>query len=253
MNKKVSYIIIILITIITILLLVLLSNNDKKDNIDVVTEKYLIIDNYSTWMYTNKWEKIDNSKISGKKLKAFINDELQGLTTFSFGSKWNLYNDNDEYIDYEGDLIAASPELKLSVDKIIIEDIGEKELNEINSILNKNYEIDFFTTKELVKVDLDKNGNLDYIVNVNNLNDEEANEYVSLIYAKVNNNVMILNDKSIDLKDYLNTPRYRIKEVIDLNNNKYVIIQKGFFSLAGKNGNIMFEYIDNKFKLVMED
>lgn len=255
MDKKVSYIIIILITIITILFLVLLSNNDKKDNQAKITEKYLIIDNYSTWMYTNKWEKVNNSKISGKKLKTFINDELQGLTKLSFGSKWNLYNDNDEYVDYEGNFIAASPELKLLINKYTVGEIDESDINEINQILNEDFTINDFTKKELIVSDLNNDGVSDYIINVSNLDNENALNYYNLIYAKIDGDIKIILNKKIKLKDYYSEPIYHISEIININgkNEKYIILEKGYFSLAGKTGNVMYGYIDNNFKLVMED
>ena len=251
MNKKVSYIIILAIVIIAFPLLLLL----KKNNNTIGTEKYLIIDNYSTWSYTNHWQKIDNNNVNNKTFQTFINDESIGLIRFSYGSKWNLYNENNEYISNEEKFIAASPEFKLLVNKFTVGEIDESKINEINQILNENFTIDDFTTKEFVLTDLNNDGISDYIINISNLDNENAINYYTLIYAKIDGDIKIILNKKIELKDYYSEPIYHISEIINLNDKieKYLILEKGYFSLAGKTGNVMYGFIDNNYKLIMED
>ena len=46
---------------------------------------------------------------------------------------------------------------------------------------------------------------------------------------------------------------YNIKVLVKFSDNTNIVISKGYFSDAGKSGNMMYEKVNGKYELVIED
>lgn len=247
MNKKVPIIIICVLCLITVVLLFLLKDNEK----EVIDENsYVLIDNQSVWAYKTSWRNIDSDKVDNKKLDVYIDSIYKGNYTLKYGNKWNLF-DGNKYISTDGSLIALSN--NISLENIKYEEINESDLNDINKILSSNYSNNFDIKK--VEVDLDNNSYMDYVISVSNLNIEGQSKYFNLVYVKLNGNIQVLINEDIKVEDYYLAPVYKVSYILNIDelNSKNIIINRGFYSDAGVNGNIMYQLNGKKYEILVED
>ena len=250
MNKKVPIIIICILMFIIILLLIIFKdrvNDDKKS----IEPSYLVIGNESVWMYDDKWQKSSYNLIENKKMNVYIDSVYKGNFTMKHGNKWNLFLNNN-YYSYDGEMIAFSSDF-IHLENFSVTNIDNKDLKEINKILKYNYKLDDFSTAEKIEVDLNKDGKLESIINVSNLDKTNQNTYFNLLFVYIDNDVHVLINEVISPADYFNSPVYSINYILNVNNQSSILVKKGYFSDAGKSGNVMYQLRDGKYKIVMED
>lgn len=206
-------------------------------------DKIMIIDNISTWKYyDNKWYNIDD--YSDGKFSVYINNDYYGMYIIKKTDEYNLYDNENKLVSYNGSLLAISSNFDIKPKSYILQKINDEDIIDINNMLHSSFKYNDFLVKEHVIVDLNNNGEEDIIINVSNLDAENEQEtYLNFIYIKLDNGeIQVLKKDIVEAKDALNAPRYNIKYVID-NNNTYnsIIIHKRYFSYAGEAKNILYE------------
>ena len=250
MNKKVPIIIAVILFVIGIILYFVFretKQGEVKSDIN-----YLVIGNESIWKNkNNSWKKVTYDDVNNKKLNVYIDNMYSGKYTLKYGKVWNLY-DNSGLVMYEDSFVAMS-DVNWDIVNINIDGISKEDLIYINSVLNSKYSLEDITLNEKVNVDLNNNGIIDTIINVGNLNRDGLDKYFSLVYVIIDGKKEILINEDIDVKDNLNYPIYRINSLLRKNGLINIILRKGYFSEAGTNGNRMYEIIDGKYELAIED
>lgn len=124
----------ILIIVITQIYQIIYGNNTKDDI------KYLVIDEYCI-LYNktkNKFSYCKNSSVENKKLNVYIDGNYYGIYNLKYGTVWNLFDDNKEYVNYEGSLLAYSDGLNLENVSFIAEDFNSQYITEANNVLNNS-------------------------------------------------------------------------------------------------------------------
>ena len=246
MNKKVPIIIAVILFVIGIILFFVFRETKQKEVKSDIN--YLVIGNESIWENkSNSWKKVTYDDVNNKKLNVYIDNMYSGKYTLKYGKVWNLY-DNSGLVMYEDSFVAMS-DVNWDIVNINIDSISKEDLIYINSVLNSKYSLEDITLNEKVNVDLNNNGIIDTIINVGNLNRDGLDKYFSLVYVIIE----ILINEDIDVKDNLNYPIYRINSLLRKNGLINIILHKGYFSEAGTNGNRMYEIIDGKYELAIED
>ncbi len=250
MNKKVPIIIAVILFVIGIILYFVFretKQGEVKSDIN-----YLVIGNESIWENkNNSWKKVTYDDVNNKKLNVYIDNMYSGKYTLKYGKVWNLY-DNSGLVMYEDSFVAMS-DVNWDIVNINIDGISKEDLIYINSVLNSKYSLEDITLNEKVNVDFNNNGIIDTIINVGNLNRDGLDKYFSLVYVIIDGKKEILINEDIDVKDNLNYPIYRINSLLRKNGLINIILHKGYFSEAGTNGNRMYEIIDGKYELAIED
>lgn len=249
MSKKVPIIIIVILLLVIVLLLFVFKKDLKNNN--KVVSNYMIIGNDSIWKYTNKWESSYYSDVDNNKMNVYVDNIYKGEYVLKYGNGWNLFL-NDKYQQFSGSLIALSNNFG-NVLNVDINEIDDNDIIKVNEILHSNYVKSDFSLMEKVNVDLDNNGVLDKIINVSNLDIEDENKYFNLVYIILNNKLYVLKKEIISKKNYYNAPIYNIKVLVKFSDNTNIVISKGYFSDAGKSGNMMYEKVNGKYELVIED
>lgn len=250
MNKKVPIIIAVILFVIGIILFFVFRETKQKEVKSDIN--YLVIGNESIWENkSNSWKKVTYDDVNNKKLNVYIDNMYSGKYTLKYGKAWNLY-DNSGLVMYE-DLFVAMSDVNWDIVNINIDSISKEDLIYINSVLNSKYSLEDITLNEKVNVDFNNNGIIDTIINVGNLNRDGLDKYFSLVYVIIDGKKEILINEDIDVKDNLNYPIYRINSLLRKNGLINIILHKGYFSEAGTNGNRMYEIIDGKYELAIED
>ena len=250
MNKKVPIIIAVILFVIGIILYFVFRETKQEEvKLDI---NYLVIGNESIWENKNiSWKKVTYNDVNNKKLNVYIDNMYSGKYTLKYGKVWNLY-DNSGLVMYEDSFVAMS-DVNWDIVNINIDSISKEDLIYINSVLNSKYSLEDITLNEKVNVDFNNNGIIDTIINVGNLNRDGLDKYFSLVYVIIDGKKEILINEDIDVKDNLNYPIYRINSLLRKNGLINIILHKGYFSEAGTNGNRMYEIIDGKYELAIED
>lgn len=250
MNKKVPIIIAVILFVIGIILYFVFRETKQKEVKSDIN--YLVIGNESIWKNkNNSWKKVTYDDVNNKKLNVYIDNMYSGKYTLKYGKVWNLY-DNSGLVMYEDSFVAMS-DVNWDIVNINIDSISKEDLIYINSVLNSKYSLEDITLNEKVNVDFNNNGIIDTIINVGNLNRDGLDKYFSLVYVIIDGKKEILINEDIDVKDNLNYPIYRINSLLRKNGLINIILHKGYFSEAGTNGNRMYEIVDGKYELAIED
>lgn len=250
MNKKVPIIIAVILFVIGIILYFVFRETKQKEVKSDIN--YLVIGNESIWKNkNNSWKKVTYDDVNNKKLNVYIDNMYSGKYTLKYGKVWNLY-DNSGLVMYEDSFVAMS-DVNWDIVNINIDSISKEDLIYLNSVLNSKYSLEDITLNEKVNVDFNNNGIIDTIINVGNLNRDGLDKYFSLVYVIIDGKKEILINEDIDVKDNLNYPIYRINSLLRKNGLINIILHKGYFSEAGTNGNRMYEIIDGKYELAIED
>ena len=250
MNKKVP-IIIICILLLIIVSLLFIFKDDLKDNEENTETYYLVIGDDTIWSYDGKWKAVGYENVNNKKMNVYIDSNYVGLKTLKYGTKWNVFSGNN-YEYYEGNMLAMSDNFG-DILKFSITDIDDADLNKINNILKLKLSLEDISIVEKVSIDLNNDGKLDSIVNVSNLDSEDEVSYFNLVYTVIDGDVNVLINEVIDVKDYFNAPIYNVNYILNIDKENYIVIKKGYFSDAGKTGNNLYEFIDGKYELAIED
>lgn len=200
-----------------------LSNNISGNNTNttpVVKDdiKYLVIDEYCI-LYNktkNKFSYCKNSSVENKKLNVYIDGNYYGIYNLKYGTVWNLFDDNNEYVNYEGSLLAYSDGLNLENVSFTAEDFNSQYITEANKVLNNS--------KVNVQENLHYNyrystGNMDVTI-VSNLYGEQTLYYNLAYLTYLNENYVIFKHTTNNLKSEYS---YTLKSILKINNKIYIV------------------------------
>ncbi len=271
MKKDLSKIIVIIsIFLLIVLIVVLLSFNNAKEKTpsnnpsndpssnptteEKLKKDYLVVNDTDLWQYSNNsWQEINNFNIENQNFSIYINKEYLGFYELRYINNWSIFDSDNNYIDYDGNILAFTSNLKINVKKYAISKINENDLNKINSLLKSDIKMEELSTNELVEIDLNNDGINDRLVNVSNVDSENSSIYFSLIYAIINGEEKIIHQKIIKEEDIMNNPIYNIEYIFTFNNEvDNIIIRERYYSFSGETNCLMYEYENNNYHKVID-
>ena len=273
MNKKVSIVIIIILVAISVVFYAYYyvnrdlgeeenpgnNGNEGETPTEPVVIDYdmLVIDNISNWGYVDgRWRTLDIDEIEDNEFVVYVNHQYYGNYNLKYGTIWNLFDDNNSYVEYYGDLIAYSNDFNVVIPSYAVTNVTGVEISEITTILGHGFNSSTLSTNEVVNIDLDSNGIVDKIVNVSNLDSlEEEQYYFNLCYVVLNNEIQILINENVDEKMLLLYPKYNIEYILSFSNNEYYsfIMQEGYFSEVDSTKNNLYAFSNNKYTKLFGD
>ncbi len=242
-------------------------NNPSSDtpiNPGIPTEPsdYLIIENKEIWrLRNNNWRDIDFDDIEEidelkNKFKVYIDGNYQDNYYLKYVKNWNLFNDNNEYINYTGKLVAITSDMNINIRNFNITPISNEELITVNNIMQNNITYESLSVNEEIIMDLDQNGINDRIISVSNLDSIEQPIYFNLVYVILNNdNPIILLKDNVDENETLEAPIYNISYIMNINNEAKdsIILQEGYFSDNGETGYLLYQFKNNSYQKVIDN
>lgn len=228
------------------------NNEDEEKQYD-----YLEIDNTIQLKYFNgTWSLANDNDFNDVLFDIYVNQEYFGYYYLKKGVNWNIFDQNNNYIDYNGSLIAGTTGLQMKVRNSSITIVDSNDLQEASSILGVNIDMLSLSTNQKIIIDLDNNGIMDKVISLSNLYAEiEQPAYYNLVYVNLNGKIIILVNELIDIKDILISPSYKISYFINMFNNIYdsIFIQKGYFSNVGETTYLIYDYKNNTYSLSFDD
>lgn len=194
------------------------SNNINTTPIDKDVVNYLVIDDYCI-LYNktkNKFSYCKNSNVENKKLNVIADSNYLGRYTLKRGAVWNLFDDNKEYVNYEGSLLAYSDGLNVENISFTEDNFNTDYIYEANKVLNNS--------KVNVQENLHYNhryssGNMDVTI-VSNLYGEQTIYYNLAYLTYLNEEYVIFKHTANSLKsEYSHT----LKSILKINNKLYIV------------------------------
>jgi len=254
MKKKNSVIIVIIFLLVAIALLALvLSRKNTKEDTPAASEVYRLVVGDSVHEYSNNiWSKVDKDNYGKEEYNIYVNNKYFGYYYLYYIKAWNIFDSEDNYVNYNGSILAFSNNFNIKVSNYNINNITNTEIEEAKA-LGIDINLSELDINELVYIDLDNNGVLDKIVNVSNIDyTSDYSNYYDLTYVVLNGEVIEIMNKKIEAKDYLISPVYRINNIININDegNKSIILRESYFSLAGETCYNLYRNNDNKYENV---
>ena len=228
------------------------NSNNKPNNNNSTTvkeEKYLVINNTSNLNYSDgKFTDVKISVIEAlDNLKVYVNNNFYGNYKLKYVSNWNLFDKKDEFVNYNGNLLAFNDNFNIKVRKYKIRQIDDND----KVFLINNYNLNSFeylTTNEVVDIDLDNNGIVDEIICLSSM--EESNNiknYYNIIVLKLNNEKITLIEEREQDATYV----YSINSIINIEDNEFdsIILSRveGYISESPKTTNLIYNYKNNNY------
>jgi len=227
------------------------TNNQNNNQSNSVKEnKYIVIGNESNYNYSNG--SFTNVKIkeieSVDKFKVYVNNKYYGDYKLKNAGNWNLFDKNNEYVHYNGNMLAFSDDFNIEVrNNYKIREINEKD----KVFLINDYHISSFsnlTVNQAIDIDLDNNGVLDEIILVSSLDDTvSVKNYFSIVVIKLNNEkITLIEEREDNAKNV-----YSLFAIINIENNKNdsIIISKteGYISEKPKVSSLIYKYKNDQY------
>lgn len=210
---------------------------------------YMVVGESGIYKYEkNSFSKASKNTIEAlNNMKVFVDNKYFGNYRLKYVAKWNLLNDKSEFVSYKGKLLAISNDFEA-----VPRDYTIREINDDDKLLLlQEYGISSFkylTTNEVVDIDLDKNGVDDEIIVLSSMVDNDnINNYYSLVILKYNNEVITLIDERKEKAIYV----YGINSIINFldNSNDSIILDKieGYYAENNKVTNVIINYKNNNY------
>ena len=228
------------------------NNNNSQQNIKNKEDKYIVVGNFANLNYSHGlFSKAKVKKIEKiEKYKVYVNNKYYGDYKLKSGGNWNLFDKNDEYINYNGNLLAYSSNFNVKVrNNYKIREIDEKD----KVFLINSYNLSTFsnlTINQAIDIDLDNNGEDDEIICLSSM--EESNNdssYYNIFVIKLNNEVTTLIEEREDDAKYV----YSIFGIINIEDSKNdsIIIKKveGYYSENPKVSSLISNYKNDKYMI----
>lgn len=229
-KNKIIILLVIAITYVVVLLAVLIGNKKTEENNTKNNEKrYIVIDNFARLSFSNNsWSNVSTSEIeSYDKYKVFIDNKSFGNYKLEYGTTWNLFNDSNDYIDYEGSLFAYSDNIDITLDNVEKRTLSDDDKKIISEYFNYT-DYNNLITNDVIITDIDNNGVNDEIICVSNIGIDKENmsNYYNLIFIKLNDEIIEILNQNKSNSDIMKSPVYNLSTLFELNRNKYLVIKK---------------------------
>ena len=257
MNKKVPVILIGILILVTLIILFTFKNDDS--SVVVYEDNYLILGNDSFWVNNgNEWQSKNVSKWDkSNEMLVYVDGLFNGIYKGSYINSWNFLDDEGNYLNYEDKVLAISSGLDIDIKQLRDSEVLQEDIDYINNLTSNNYSL-FDIDKIFIQksaVDLNNDGVFDYVISVNNFDDEYLNYYFNLIYVKIDDKISILLNDKIEARDVLLKPTYNLYYVVNFHNIgiPHIIFKATFFSMVDTPKYLMYTLNNEKFELVVED
>lgn len=229
-NKIIILLVVIIIYGVSLCVVLIRNKNSLEKNDKNNENKYVVIDNFARLSFSNNsWNNASISEIEDYgKYDVFINNKLLGSFKLEYGTTWNLFNDANDYTDYDGNLFAYSDNFNINMVKF------EKSTflsDENKKIITEYFNYDDYSsliTSDVITTDIDNNGVMDEVVCVSNIGIDKrySSKYYNLIFIRLNDEIIeVLNQNSSNSK-IMEEPVYNLSTVFVLNGNEYLAIKK---------------------------
>lgn len=272
MKKKGLLVIVLLLILYTIAMIIFfrgndnsfddVSNDDSINDSNIINDnitKYLIISNVSTWsLKNNKWKKVPSAIIEKNKshYKIYAGNSYIGEYNLRFANNWNIFNDKDEFIDYDGKLFAFSNNFDIKLLRFNSMELTEEDEDFVNDNYGKK-DFNMLYSNEVINIDLDNNGEIDKIICLSN-NDEDfdnKDDFYNLVFVKLNDKIYNIIDENKDNSNTLELPIYEIERVFTYESDIYIVIKKiiGIESEGPSYYNYLYKFNGNQFVKIFND
>lgn len=234
--------------------LVILSKEEKNG--------YLLLSNISSYtcnvkkcklLEEDKLEEIDNTK----EFQVYNSSQNIGTYKVKYIKKWNFFDSNNNWVNMNDSFIAASEDLDLKVENVLVREMIPEELAILDKHLkeNKINSYSLLEQNEVVEYDFNKDGKKEKIILASNVNDtNEEDKLFAIVIGIVNNKSSVLHVDIYNKNESYNVPSYQVKGIINILNQKedYLVLLKGYFSEVGKPSTYIYKRVKNNFENIVE-
>lgn len=256
-NRKVYFVILLIMAIF----FVIVYFSFAKDNLDKEKKEITIVmGNSSVWNLTgNKWINITGQdtikSLYWKKFNIYLNSKKMGKYYLWYSDKWYLFDDDRNAVKYSGNLVAT----RGNFDAEFLDVQGENitDYSYVNKVLADNglSQTNDYTVSSLYSFDFDNDGETEQFYLISNVFSDTSTPDVifSIIFMVKNSEYKILyND--ISKSNGFNGCKPYINGILDVDQDKQyeMILSCGRYS-AQTPIDMLYDYIDNEFKIVISN
>lgn len=222
---------------------------------------YLVLANVNNLLCSSNdlCEQVGNDEIlnSNQNYQVYVNNEQMGEYKLDYINKWNFFDKEGKWQNFEDDFIASSSSVQLVSKAIELRQMNEEELKVVNNFLQKNQITKYseLAQNDVLEYDFDKDGKTEKIIIASNVTDESEDEKLFTIIVSIvkNKKNLLFLDINNQYENY-SAPAYNIKNILNMFNQKkdLLLIYKGYFSEVGESSSIILTLDGKKFRNIVE-
>ena len=256
-DKKVSIFILIFLLLGSIIFFATIGVRLLNKNIEDV----IIIGNSGGFKKVNKrWTPINNEEnlksYSGNKFNVYIDNSYLGKYKLLYDDKWYLFKDNNNPVNYEGNMLALSGSIKYKVFNFDMHDI--EDTTYVKKALKENdlSEDSTLTYSYYIDIDLNNDGKDERIYTISNKFPYEdiGNISFSYIFMIKDEKIIYLYKNKEELDDIYSGCNPYINSFIDIDEDDKPEIIAGcsYYSVEGTKYNL-YKFNNYMFKSLVSD
>ena len=211
-------------------------NNTIKNN--DTSHTYLVINDFCFRINNKKYSTCSLSSVDSQKFIVYSDEYYLGKLYLKRGVVWNLFDDNNEYVNYDGFLMAYSGNLKIQPINILVLEFNLENIN-----ISSKYKNMYI-----------KNGDFEhyyYISGYGNLTimyyNENGTTYKTALYS---NNNELFEVFKIDVENDKNKTSYNLYNAYVFDNELYLSFYN-YSELNSKNNLSIYKFDGSKFTKVI--
>ena len=260
MRMKKIYIILLIILFVFFLVMFCLFGLDNIRQREY--SSVIIVGNDTVWTYKNKsWLNVNNPtslhNYSWKDYTVYVNNEKKGVYKLWHDDKWYVFDDDNNAVQIDGDLLAYDANYKLKVKNFSVGSVSD--LTYVNTVLEeKGFSLSSnFTVLNKIDFDYDEDGQEEEFYVMSNVFpiDFIPDYLFSIVFMVKNGEIYYIYDDVSKNTGYNGCKPY-FTSFLDTNNDgKYeFILSCGRYSNAHKN-NMLYQFNDelDSFKILISN
>ncbi len=248
MKKNLIIGIIVLVIIYGLVMFLILGKADKSDK----STNYVIFNNLNLVHGDHSFRKVDKSEINNYKGKfsTYISSKYYGEYKLESGKVWNLFDDNGNFVNYDGTLFAVVPKLKNNVTFVSKSNLNNEDKEYIKNNFTNNF--NYIYSSSAYKFNIkNKEYKLIFLNSFDTENFDESN-YYNIVLLKVDSKYINISYNKGD-----DTKICDIISVITFNEERDIYIgineEENLDSDIEENIDVLYKLENNKLKKVISN
>ena len=230
-----------------------IKNNTNNNTIANVTAKdyYLVVGDYLNVSFNNKskkWRKVNKQKYTDE-FEVYVDKSYFGKYSLIYGKVWNLLDSNNNYVDFDGSIIAYSPNFNVNVLNYQELNINDDIIGEVKKYLidyNYQYKDTYFNHLYYIN----ENNYVVFCTNIsyNDVDKEDINYTVG--YLKKDGLIYTIFNNKFDSESSIEQPVNALTGWLIVNGKTYLSINEIYYSNKQPTASL-YEFNGSKFTKVI--
>ena len=220
-------------------------NNNNENDKDIIKNENVFKADYNIILsphtiigYKNGiWQENPKLNYNNMLFDVYINNEYKDKKYLSYSDDWYIFNENKDFLDYEGNILAVNTSLEYRNIGFVTSEFNEIDQSEITKVLNDKGITSNYNELKKSKIifDINKDGMRDNIYFISNSFEENSssNKAFSIGFVKYYDKYEVFYEVIEDLDSIFTISNPSLQNILEIDNHTYLIVASEYYSNSG--------------------